>query len=57
VGAFIRTHTPIEAEDIITWCKGQVAPYKVPRHIHFVAEFPYNSSGKILKAELAKRLR
>ena len=32
--------------------KGQIASYKIPRHVIFVDGFPMTSSGKIRKVEL-----
>jgi acyl-CoA synthetase (AMP-forming)/AMP-acid ligase II len=40
------------AEDLINFCRGQLASYKVPVAIQFVEEFPRTSSGKIRKVEL-----
>jgi fatty-acyl-CoA synthase len=34
------------AEEIAAFCRGEIAHYKVPRHIHFVAEFPVTATGK-----------
>jgi fatty-acyl-CoA synthase len=33
-------------EEIAAFCQGQIAHYKVPRHIRFVAEFPLTATGK-----------
>ncbi len=51
--AFIETHPEAEvsAEDIIAHCKGQIASFKVPRHVRFVSEWPM-SSTKIQKFKL-----
>lgn len=38
--------------DIIAYCKGKVASFKVPRHVIFVEEFPMTGSGKIQKVKL-----
>jgi acyl-CoA synthetase (AMP-forming)/AMP-acid ligase II len=40
------------AEDLIAWCKGQLAGYKRPRSVEFVDTLPRNASGKVLKKEL-----
>jgi fatty-acyl-CoA synthase len=37
------------AEEIRAFCKGQIAHYKIPRYIEFVAEFPMTITGKIQK--------
>lgn len=36
-------------EDIRAFCRGQIAHYKVPRHVVFVGEFPMTISGKVQK--------
>ena len=38
-----------EAEAIRTFCKEQIAHYKVPAHIRFVDQFPMTVTGKIQK--------
>ncbi len=40
------------AEAIIEFCRGQLAGYKRPRSVDFVAALPRNPSGKVLKREL-----
>ena len=42
------------AEEIILFCKKQIAGYKVPKSVEFVEALPKNSAGKILKRELKK---
>ncbi len=44
--------TNIQAEEILDYCRGQVASFKIPRHVLFVDEFPMTASGKIRKVEL-----
>ena len=39
------------AEDLLAWCKKNLAGYKVPRHVVF-AELPKTSTGKIQKFKL-----
>jgi acyl-CoA synthetase (AMP-forming)/AMP-acid ligase II len=39
------------AEDLIAFCKGKVASFKVPRHIRFVTAWPMSAS-KIQKFKL-----
>jgi fatty-acyl-CoA synthase len=41
--------------DLIRFCRGKIASYKIPSKITFVSEFPVTSSGKVKKFEL-KRL-
>jgi fatty-acyl-CoA synthase len=37
------------AEEIREFCRNQIAHYKVPRYIRFVAEFPMTITGKVQK--------
>ncbi|WP_405136270.1 acyl-CoA synthetase [Nocardia sp. NBC_01388] len=43
------------AGELIDHVKQRLAPFKVPKVIHFVAELPRNQSGKLLKRELRDR--
>jgi len=37
------------ADDIRAFCRGQIAHYKVPRHVRFVDAFPMTITGKVQK--------
>jgi long-chain acyl-CoA synthetase len=41
-------------EEIITFCKDNLAPYKVPKYVEFRDELPKTSVGKILRRELVR---
>jgi acyl-CoA synthetase (AMP-forming)/AMP-acid ligase II len=43
-------------EEILTWCREQMANYKVPRAIEIVDELPLNATGKVVKDELRARV-
>ncbi len=45
----------IDTAALITWCREQMANYKVPRSIQVVDSLPTNASGKIMKFELRER--
>jgi len=45
----LRPGTEADAEEIRDFCKGQIAHYKIPRHIRFVSSFPMTVTGKIQK--------
>ena len=47
----------IEADDILAYCRGKVASFKIPRHAVFLDEFPMTASGKIRKVELRDEAR
>jgi long-chain acyl-CoA synthetase len=40
------------AEDLIEHCRNQLAGFKLPKRVVFLADLPKNPSGKILKREL-----
>ena len=42
----------LNEKTVINWCKKNMANYKVPRYVSFIAEFPVNSLGKIIKSSL-----
>ncbi len=42
-------------EEIRTYVRGVIAPYKVPQEIEFLAELPKTANGKILRRELRAR--
>jgi acyl-CoA synthetase (AMP-forming)/AMP-acid ligase II len=39
----------------LTWCRGEMANYKVPRSVEVLDALPLNASGKVLKYELRGR--
>jgi len=43
------------AEDIIGFCRGKLARYKIPKGVEFTDDIPRNPSGKILKRILRER--
>jgi fatty-acyl-CoA synthase len=42
------THKTTTAEDIIAWCRDNMAVYKVPRVVQFVDALPKSGSGKVM---------
>ena len=55
VGAAFIVPSPQGAPDVdelIAWCREQMANYKVPRHVWFVDELPLTASNKVRKPEL-----
>jgi fatty-acyl-CoA synthase len=45
----LKTDVQLNEEDIKSFCKGQIAHYKVPRYVKFVDDFPMTVTGKIQK--------
>ena len=54
--AFVVPQDGVEllAEEVLRFCNGQLAKYKVPKHIEFLKVLPKGDSGKILKRELPR---
>ncbi len=42
----------LSEDDVIEYCRGKVATFKIPRHVIFIDEFPMTASGKIRKVAL-----
>ncbi len=45
----LREGAAISEEEVREFCRGQIAHYKVPRHVRFVEGFPMTVSGKVQK--------
>jgi acyl-CoA synthetase (AMP-forming)/AMP-acid ligase II len=50
-----RSGEAVDGDELIAWCRENMANYKVPRSLEVVAELPLNASGKVLKYELRER--
>lgn len=45
----LRAGRDAQANDLVAHCRAQLADYKLPRSIDFVAELPKNANGKIAR--------
>lgn len=45
----LRAGESATVEEIRSFCRGQIANYKIPRYIRFVSDFPSTATGKIRK--------
>ncbi|MFJ9615607.1 FadD3 family acyl-CoA ligase [Streptomyces noursei] len=50
-----RPGSRVTADDLIAWSRREMANYKVPREVEFVAGLPRNASGKVMKGQLRDR--
>ncbi|WP_149179326.1 FadD3 family acyl-CoA ligase [Streptomyces sp. TRM49041] len=50
-----RPGATLTADDLIAWSRREMANYKVPRQVEFVAALPRNAGGKVVKGELRAR--
>jgi O-succinylbenzoate-CoA ligase len=51
----VRKDPALTDNDVVAYCKGRLAGYKLPKGVAFVDEIPRNPSGKILKRILRER--
>jgi fatty-acyl-CoA synthase len=56
--AWIRLHEgeSLSAEEVLAFCDGQIAHYKVPRIVRFVDAFPMTVTGKVQKFVMRKAM-
>lgn len=50
----IEVKSDLTEKDIIDFCQGQLAKYKIPKYVSFLKELPRNEAGKINRMELIK---
>jgi long-chain acyl-CoA synthetase len=48
----LRAGATVTAEELIAWCREQMASFKYPRSIEFRESLPLTATGKVLKREL-----
>jgi fatty-acyl-CoA synthase len=53
----VREDADLTADDVRAHLDGQLARYKIPKLIEFVAELPRNASGKLLRQPLREQAR
>jgi acyl-CoA synthetase (AMP-forming)/AMP-acid ligase II len=50
-----RPGSSFSPDELIAWCRDEMANYKVPRYVELVDALPMNASNKVLKYELRER--
>ena len=48
----LKQNATLDAQALLHHARAHLAPFKVPKHVHFVEQLPKNSSGKLLKRVL-----
>lgn len=48
----LREGDNLTESDVVAFCKGKIATFKIPRHVIFVDDYPMTASGKIQKVKL-----
>ena len=46
----------VSADDIVSWCRDNLAHFKCPKSVEFAASLPRTTTGKVLKRELREQL-
>jgi fatty-acyl-CoA synthase len=52
----LRAGETLSAEEVRDFCRGQIAHYKIPRHVRFVDDFPMTVTGKMQKFLMRERM-
>jgi fatty-acyl-CoA synthase len=52
----VRRGHALDEDAVRDFCKGQIAHYKVPRHVRIVEQFPLTATGKAQKFEMRKAM-
>jgi len=53
----LKPGAQLTAEDVVAFCDGRLARYKIPRSVAFVDALPRNAAGKVLKRQLREQVR
>jgi acyl-CoA synthetase (AMP-forming)/AMP-acid ligase II len=56
VAAFVILKNTAAPAELREACRGKMAPYKVPKEVFVVKDFPRNALGKVIKADLSAGL-
>jgi len=48
----LKREMKLSVDDVLAFCSGNLAKYKIPKHVEFLNELPKSDSGKILKRAL-----
>jgi fatty-acyl-CoA synthase len=52
-----KQNRSLTSEEIVEFCSGKLARYKIPKRVVFVEEFPLLASGKVFKRALAEEIQ
>ncbi|MGE5399681.1 MAG: acyl-CoA synthetase [Ignavibacteriales bacterium] len=50
----LKSGVQMNASEIIEYCRGNLAKYKIPKYVQFISELPRTDAGKINNRELLK---
>ncbi len=52
----MRTGESLTADEVKSFCQGQITHFKIPKHIRFVDEYPMTVTGKIQKFKMSEQM-
>jgi fatty-acyl-CoA synthase len=52
VGVAFVVADGVSCDELLEWCAGRLARFKVPKSVRFIGEIPRNGMGKVQKQEL-----
>jgi acyl-CoA synthetase (AMP-forming)/AMP-acid ligase II len=52
VGVAFVVGDGVSGDELLEWCAGRLARFKVPKSVRFIGEIPRNGMGKVQKQEL-----
>ena len=52
----VRKDPDLTAEELIAWCRKDLAGYKVPSEVEFIDKLPRTGVGKVLRRELVREI-
>ncbi|HEX8803687.1 MAG TPA: FadD3 family acyl-CoA ligase, partial [Acidimicrobiales bacterium] len=50
-----RAGATVDPDELVAWCRAEMANYKVPRRVEVVDALPLNAAGKVLKYRLREQ--
>lgn len=51
-----RSGSSVSEQDIKSFCQDQITHFKIPRHIHFVEDYPMTVTGKVQKFKMREAM-
>ena len=50
----LKPEARVSDDDMLEFCRGRLAKYKIPKRVEFIQSLPYSPYGKVIKSELRK---
>lgn len=51
----LKPGASVTDDELLEFCQGRLAKYKIPKKVEFIPSLPYSPYGKVIKSELRKR--